>query len=340
MNQLLAIAKLRSILRRQHKAISTEERYVYWLKRYMSIIHSLPKAYSSEQKAEYFLSDLAKHRDISAATQHQAFNAINYFYLQVLQKPLANVDALRISRPNRIRQAPSIADVRALLPLVPDLNNYPTNLITRMLYGCGLRVSEPVSLRIRDVSLDGSTLTIRDGKGGKDRVIALPPSLKPAIVQQIHLAKTVWLRDQQNHLPIQIPDRLGQKYPEYQFAWAWAWLFPAHHLCSHPRTRQLVRFHMHEANVQRAVKVARRKLGIMVLPHELRHGYATHALQFGANPRAIQEAMGHKSLETTMGYLHADSLSVRSPLEAILPEFQPVEAKPSPRHFAPKEVLA
>jgi integrase len=141
---------------------------------------------------------------------------------------------------------------------------------------------------------------------------------KAEIAQQMQFAKSIWLHDQQNRIPLQIPEKLGQKYPEYQFSWFWAWLFPARNTCSHPRTRQIVRFHMHEANVQRAIKTARRKLGIMVLPHELRHGYATHALEQGANPRAIQEVMGHKSIETTMKYLHADSLSVRSPLDLVM----------------------
>ena len=119
--------------------------------------------------------------------------------------------------------------------------------------------------------------------------------------------------DKQNCTPLMLPHRLARKYPEYQFAWPWAWLFPAHFPCRDPRTGTIVRYRMHEANVQRAVKRARRELGISVLPHELRHGYATHCLQNGVNPRAIQEAMGHKSLETTMGYLHAEALSVSSP---------------------------
>lgn len=180
-----------------------------------------------------------------------------------------------------------------------------------------MRVTEPLNLRIRDIRLDRSSLTIRSAKGNKDRVISLPPSLKPQVAQQIQSAKVVWLRDQQSPIPLQIPDRLARKYPEYQFSWHWFWLFPAQKTCFHPRTHQLVRFRMHQANVQRAIKLARRKLGIIVLPHELRHGYATHALEFGANPRALQIAMGHKSLETTMKYLHAESLSVRSPWEVI-----------------------
>jgi integrase len=141
--------------------------------------------------------------------------------------------------------------------------------------------------------------------------------LHPELLQQMNLARALWNRDQQNRIPVMLPGQLARKYPEYQFAWPWAWLFPAHHTCRHPRTAITVRYRMHEANVQRAVKNARRKLGLSVLPHELRHGYATHCLERGTNPRAIQEAMGHNSLETTMGYLHAESLSVCSPLDSF-----------------------
>jgi hypothetical protein len=133
----------------------------------------------------------------------------------------------------------------------------------------------------------------------------------------MQLARSVWESDKQDGMPVMLPNRLARKYPEYKFSWGWAWLFPAHHPCRDPRSGNIVRYRMHEVNVQRAIKHARRKLGISVLPHELRHGYASHCLERGTNPRAIQQAMGHKSLETTMGYLHSEALSVPSPLEAL-----------------------
>jgi integron integrase len=318
MNIHQSILQLQKVVRRQHKALNTENTYVYWLKRYISVVQRLPKSLTSEKKVEHFLNGLSGNRSIATSTQHQAFNAIVFFYKDVLGKPLQNLEAMRVSRPAHIRHAPTVSEVRALLQAVPDVAGYPTNLVARMLYGCGFRVTEPLLLRIKDVNIEQATISILGSKGGKDRVIALPVSLKAEIDQQIQSARSVWQQDQQNQIPLEIPLQLGKKYPEYQFSWAWAWLFPAHNPCRHPRTGQIVRYRMHEANVQRAVKVARRKLGIMVLPHELRHGYATHCLEHGANPRAIQEAMGHKSIETTMGYLHAESLSVRSPLDTVL----------------------
>jgi len=319
MNLPIAMDKLRNVLRRQHKALTTESTYVYWLRHYVTALNDMPDSLSSEQKLERFLTGLARHRDLSASSQNQALNAVLFFYKEVLGQPLQGIDALRAKRPVRLRHALTVTETQALLQTIRDRAGYPTKLIARLLYGCGLRVTEPLNLRIKDINLERSSLFIVGAKGGKDRVVSLPASLAPELIQQIEFARAVWRRDQQNNIPLMLPHQLTTKYPDYQFAWSWAWLFPAQHTCYHPRTKTEVRYRMHEANVQRAIKEARRKLGISVLPHELRHGYATHCLENGVNPRAIQKVMGHASLETTMGYLHAESLSVPSPLETILP---------------------
>lgn len=318
MNTAQAIERARRVIRRQHKALSTEDSYIFWLRRYMTALRALPQDLPSEKKFERFLSDLAQHRDVSASSQNQAFNAILFFYREVLGQQLGNVHALRAKRPVHERHAPTVRETKQLLENIGNEGGYPTNLIARMLYGCGLRVSEPLNLRIKDVNFERNTLCIRGAKGGNDRVVSLPSCLVPELKQQVEFAREVWRRDKQNGMPVMLPHRLATKYPEYLFAWSWAWLFPANYPCRDPRSNRLVRYRMHEANVQRAVRVARRKLGIAVVPHELRHGYATHCLERGINPRAIQEAMGHKSLETTMGYLHAQALSVRSPLDLLI----------------------
>jgi integron integrase len=328
-----AIDQLRLVLRRQHKSLSTEKSYTFWLRRYIPAVLLMPRNLPSEQKLERFLSDLARDRDVSASTQNQAFNALRFFYRDVLGQDLGNVDALRAQRPVHERHAPTIAETQSLLQTVGNEGGYPTNLIARLLYGCGLRVTEPLNLRIKDIDLEGRTLCIRGAKGGKDRVVALPASLIPELTQQMDLARTVWERDQQNRVPLMLPHRLARKYPAYQFSWGWAWLFPAHHPCRDPRTGTVVRFRMHEANVQRAVKKASCQLETSVLPHELRHGYASHCLARGTNPRAIQQAMGHNSLETTMGYFHAEALSVSSPLD-VLPVALPGDAQRS-THLQP-----
>jgi integron integrase len=313
-----AIEKARAVIRRQHKSIGTESTYLGWLRRYMGAVRHMPAGISSEQKLERFLTELALKHDVSASTQNQAFNAICFFYKDVLGYPLQNVDALRATRPTRVRHAPTVKETRALLAAVKDVGGYPCNLITQLLYGCGLRVSEPLNLRIKDVELDGGKLFIMGGKGRKDRVVALPCALVDLIRGQMDHARAVWQRDKLAKLPLEVPHQLAKKYPEYQFAWPWAWLFPSRWPCKHPRTGELVRYRMHEANVQRAIKQARRQLGIMVLPHELRHAYATHSLDKGVNIKSLQEAMGHECVETTIGYCHADSLSVPSPLDGLV----------------------
>jgi integron integrase len=328
MKMHIAIEKLRDVLRRQHKAIATESTYVYWLRHYVTALTVMPAGLSSEQKLEWFLTDLARRRDLSANSQNQALNAVLFFYKEVLRQPLQGVDALRAKRPVRLRHAPTIPETQALLQTIRDRSRYPTNLIARLIYGCGLRVTEPLNLRIKDLNFDKLELFLVGAKGGKDRVVALPKILVPELVQQMKFAENIWQRDRQNKIPVTLPHQLAAKYPEYQFGWPWAWLFPAHNTCFHPRTHQEVRYRMHEAHVQRAVRDARRKLGISVLPHELRHGYATHSMGNGVNPRAIQLAMGHSSLETTMGYLHSESLSVKSPLETVLAAQTPLKSQP------------
>jgi integron integrase len=312
-----ALQQMREVIRRQHKSLSTEDVYLYWLGRYIAALRKMPDALPSERKLERFLTELALKHDVSASTQNQAFQAVLFFYKDVLGQPLKNVDALRASRPAHLRHAPSVADTNALLREVRNRGGYPTNLIVRLIYGCGLRVTEPLNLRVKDVRFDESQLWIMGGKGRKDRVVKLPCSVVVELQEQLVYAKAIWTRDQVIKIPVVLPHQLAAKYPEYQFAWGWAWVFPSHQPCRHPRTGQIVRYRMHEANVQRAVKEARRKLGIMVLPHELRHAYATHSLDRGVNIKSLAQAMGHVQIETTAGYCHAEPLSVPSPLDVV-----------------------
>ena len=190
MNLPNAIERLRDVLRRQHKSLSTEDSYVYWLRHYVTALNSMASSLSSEQKLENFLTGLARHRGLAASTQNQAFNAILFFYSEVLRQPLQNIDALRARRPARLRHAPTVAETQALLQTVRDRAGYPTNLIVRLLYGCGLRVTEPLNLRIKDLNFEKLALFIVGAKGGKDRVVGIPPSVVPELAQQMKRALT------------------------------------------------------------------------------------------------------------------------------------------------------
>jgi integrase len=271
---------------------------------------------ASERKIEAFLSALARD-DVSASTQNQAFNALLFFYQECLGQKLSGINSLRAKRAVFVRRAPSVDEVRSLLNDVRDESAYPVRLVVKLLYGCGLRITEPLGLRIRDVDIPGSRFIIRQAKGRKDRVVPIPCLVILEIQAQIEAARITWQRDVAAQVPIKLPNQIGRKYPYARASWQWAWLFPQAAPCRDPRTGDIVRWHMLESCVQRAVQRSCRRFGIEIKPHELRHAYATHCLNGGQNPRAIQQAMGHKSLETTMGYLHAEAMSVRSPLEVM-----------------------
>ena len=309
-----ALQKMTDVIRRKHLALSTERSYRAWLRRYCDYLLKVPGHLTSEQKLERFLTALATD-GVAASTQNQAFNAMVFFYQKVMAVPLLNIQALRARRPEQLRHAPGREDTLRLLKTVAADAGPAISLVVRLLYGCGLRVAEPLSLRVKDVDLEAGQLLIRAGKGGKDRVVAIPGPVAGELRVQSEAARVVWQQDQVKQVPVALPQLLASKYPQAQFDWNWAWVFPAAQPCLDPRTGQRMRWRMHEAKVQRAIRAAGRKLGLFILPHELRHAYATHCLNRGANPKAIQEAMGHKSLETTMAYLHAEALGVRSPLE-------------------------
>ena len=310
----IAIQSMRDVIRRKHLSLSTEENYLQWLNRFMRfVVERCPQGLPAV-KMEAFLTQLAR-QDVSASTQNQAFCALLFFYKEVLKQEVGKVDSLRAKKPVHLRFAPEFSEVKKLLAAVQDVGGYPTALIVKLIYGCGLRVSEPLNLRVKDVLLEDSKLVICGAKGGKDRSVAIPCSLAGELRAQLNFAKAVQVQDRANLIPVALPGLLAKKYPHWQFSPKWAFLFPARTTCLHPREGYSVRWRCHEANVQRAVRAAARPLGLDITPHHLRHAYATHCLNGGQNPRAIQQAMGHSNLETTMGYLHAEALSVKSPLE-------------------------
>jgi len=314
MNLKTAIEKTRDVIRRKHLSLSTEENYLQWLVRFSRFVSECFKEGSPEVKMEAFLTQLAR-QDVSASTQNQAFCALLFFYREVMKVTVGKVDSLRAKKPVHLRYAPEDDEVRKLLAGLKDLGGYPTALIVKLLYGCGLRVSEPLNLRVKDVLLSESKLVIRGAKGGKDRFVSLPCSLMNELRAQLDFARALAEKDRLDQVPVALPGLLATKYPHWQFSPKWAFLFPARMPCRHPRSGVTVRWRCHEANVQRCVRAAARPLGLDITPHHLRHAYATHCLNGGQNPRAIQQAMGHSQLETTMGYLHAEALSVKSPLD-------------------------
>lgn len=313
----------RDKMRLKHLALTTERSYLGHIGSYIDwlVLHGA-QLRDTRARLEAFLTSMA-HRGCAAATQNQAFNALLFLYeVGRGEKMPDDIQALRAKESKHRRTALTREQTLALLAGVQDHAGYPTRLVSLLLYGCGLRVSEPLNLRIKDLDTSAWRLTLRGCKGGKDRTVIVPECLRSAVATQIEIARAMWKRDRETNLPVEVPGLLAQKYKNAPHSWMWFWLFPSHTACTHPRTGDTVRWRMHEANVQRAVKKSAERLGLdgLATPHVLRHCCATHILEAGGNVRDVQELLGHASLATTMIYVHGDSERVRSPLEVLLPE--------------------
>ena len=201
---------------------------------------------------------------------------------------------------------------------VRDSGGYPTRLICLLLYGCGLRVTECVSIRLKDLDLDKARLTMVQGKGKKDRFINIPPSLIPMLRLQVQAAESIHSKAKAMGIPAKLPHRYAEKNPSSQFQRRWAWLFPMLAPCDDPRGGGRVWWHCLSGVVQSAMRAANKRAGTEgITPHHLRHAWATHARDMGARVEDIQEALGHKDIKTTLRYIHPDAERVPSPIETM-----------------------
>jgi len=319
MKYQVMIDRLRDCVRVRGYSYSTEKTYLHWTLRFMKWLEKNPTEGCRAVKMERFLTALA-YEGVSPSTQNQAFNSILFLCRHVFGEDPGNISALRAKRRVHVRVPPPRDVVMSLIDQVPDRSGYPTKLMAQLMYGCGLRVSEPLNLRVKDVSLPNMTLAIRDAKGGKDRLVMLPCRLYRAMEAQLMLARSVAAKDRLDGLPISLPDLLPKKYPKAPFSEGWAFVFPSKSPMRHPRSGVMMRWHCPDREIQRAVAQAAEKVGLssVFTPHYFRHAYATHTLNAGSNVRDVQEVMGHKSLETTQGYAHPEIRRVRSPMDELL----------------------
>lgn len=315
------LQRVRNVARLRHMAWSTEKCYCTWIAKYAEFIAVRRMQGEARDKVEAFLTWMALE-GYSAVSQNQAFCALLFFYRDCQGIELKNVDALRARRPKRQPFSPTFDEVQRLLADVQDSGGYPLRLMIRLIYGSGLRLGDACQLRVKDVCLSDPTaphLTLRQGKGAKDRTVPLPKSILSQLQIQLAAAAAVADRDRLAKMPIQLPGRLGIKYPRLEFSKDWAFVFPGRNPCADPRTGRKVRWHCLEENVQRAVRASVRRLGLndMIHTHSLRHAFATHALDRGANIRDLQVILGHNSLETTQVYVHPEVGRVKSPLDEM-----------------------
>jgi integron integrase len=307
------------VARFKHLSLRTEDAYRNWIKRFI-LFHG--KRHPRELNADAvrtFLTHLAVNERVAASTQNQAFNALLFLYKQVLQIDLPSIEG--VERAHHARRLPVVFTKGESNAVIAQMNG-ARRLIAGLLYGSGLRIMEAVRLRVKDIDFGREEITVRDGKGERNRVTMLPRALKHRLKLQVDAVQRVHKEDlERGHGEVYLPYALERKYPNAAKEFVWQYVFPAEKLSVDPRTGIVRRHHVNEQNVQRAVKIALRKAGIRKNGscHSFRHSFATHLLEDGYDIRTVQELLGHKDVRTTMVYTHVlnkGGRGVRSPLDS------------------------
>ena len=316
------LTETRELMRRLHYSIHTERAYCDWITRYIRFHHMQVREalfIEPEKKVEDYLTYLALQANVAASTQNQAFNALVFLYKQVLKHTLAGVQATRTRKEPRIPVVLTREEVKQILSL---LEGTPA-LLVKLLYGCGLRITEAVRLRVQDIDYGYKQITVRNGKGMKDRVTPFPASVAPLLQNHLERVKAIHTQDlAAGYGTVYLPYALARKYPNAEKEWNWQYVFPSRNLSADPRSGIIRRHHTDQSVVNKAIKQAMYKVGIpkKVSAHTFRHSFATHLLQRGTDIRTIQSLLGHKDLETTMIYTHVlkqGGEGVMSPLDDL-----------------------
>jgi integron integrase len=296
--------RLRDRIRFRHYSPRTERAYVDWTKRFVEYHQRRNPVEMGANEVIAFLSALATDRNVSAATQNQALAALMFLYREVIGEELPWLD--NIPRAKGSRRLPTVL-TRAEVSRLFEQMSGTLALMARLQYGTGMRLTECLRLRVKDVDVARGQIIIRFGKGGRDRITMLPSSLSESVTRQIERVRALHARDRENEVAgVELPYALEQKYANAGKLLAWQWLFPQRKLSLDPRSRILRRHHAYPDTLQRAIKYAAHRAGIPkpVSSHTLRHSFATHLMEAGYDIRTVQELLGHKDVSTTMIYTH------------------------------------
>lgn len=312
--------QVRYAIRVRHYSRRTEEVYVTWIRRFIGF-HSMrhPREMGAAE-VRAFLGWLAVRRRVSASTQNQALSAVLFLYRGVLQVDIGDVGQVpRARTPVRVPVVLTAAEVRAVFA---HLSGVPW-LVVALLYGCGLRLQECLELRVKDIDFERREVTVRRGKGQKDRRVMLPDGVGDRLRGHLETVRELHRADVAAGLGrVVLPSALDRKFPHAAAEWAWQFVFPAGRICRDPRFGPPSRYHLHETVIQRAVTEAARRAGLTkrVSCHTFRHSFATHLLEAGYDIRTVQELLGHADVSTTMVYTHVlnrGGLGVKSPLDRL-----------------------
>lgn len=310
--------QLRDEIRRRNYSLRTEQTYVHWVRRYILFHGRRHPRDLGEPEISAFLTHLAKDRHCAPSSQNQALSAILFLYRWILREPLDWVD--NFQRAKGSRRLPVVL-TRSECQRVLSFLTGPKKLMAGLLYGAGLRLSECLSLRVKDLDFERDQIMVRNGKGQKDRITVLPASLKTELEALVEQARSLHAKElAEGYGEVSLPYALASKYPRAGFEFAWQYIFPAAHRSVDPLSGKLKRHHILEDSLQRAVKEAVRRAGISkpASCHTFRHSFATHLLERGQDIRTIQELLGHSDVSTTMIYTHVLGKGVQgviSPLD-------------------------
>jgi integron integrase len=302
-----------------HYSYRTEETYVDWMRRFILFHDKRHPAGMGAPEIQSFLTHLASEQRVAASTQNQALSAILFLYREVLHQ---EVETILLSSARRPERLPTVLTREETLKIIDHLNGIH-KLMVQLLYGSGLRLMECVRLRLKDIDFEYKTITVRDGKGEKDRIVPLPDLVVASLRRQIERVRLVHEEDLAAGFgEVYLPTALDVKYPNAARELAWQYLFPAFKRAVDPRGGKERRHHIDSSGLQRAVKEATRNASVRkrVTCHAFRHSFATHLLQNGYDIRTVQELLGHKDVRTTMIYTHVlqrGGLAVKSPLDEI-----------------------
>ena len=309
--------KCQRTMRYRHLSYHTEKSYLDWIEKFVRHFKRVKPQDMESAHARQYLTYLANERQVTATTQNVAFSAILFLFRHVLSKELQAHGVVRARESKRLPVVLTKEECRALLAQVA-----PTHcLLVSLLYGAGLRLSEGMRLRVKDIDFAKGTLTIRQGKGDKDRVTMLPRNLVTPLSAHLEVQKHFWeKRQSEAPMPVYLAPALERKYPRAPYRWEWQFIFPARGPAIDPLDGREKMHHVKSDTVQRAVKVAADRAGIAknVSPHALRHSFATHLLEAGYDVRRVQDLLGHQDISTTMIYLHVmntPGLNIKSPLD-------------------------
>jgi integron integrase len=309
---------VREAVRARHYSPKTEKSYVGWIRRFVLFHRKRHPSEMGAPEVSAFLSWLAAEKRVSASTQNQALSALLFLYREVLGGEIGWIDGIvAAKKPSRLPTVLTPTEVRAVLEHLVGVSR----LMACLMYGGGLRLMECCRLRVKDVDFERGEIVVRDGKGNKDRVTVLPVSLTEPLRMHIERVRGLHVRDLAAGTgTVELPAALERKYPGAARAWGWQWVFPASRCYTDRATGEVRRHHRHESVLQRDVRRAVTRSGIAkhASCHTLRHSFATHLLESGADIRTIQELLGHRDVTTTMIYTHVLSkggLGVKSPLD-------------------------